>query len=274
MATHQNDLEKAVAEVLIPQASSTHSQQTERDLVARIQQLWPGARKSGKELGEQLFALRELCRDKEAHFNELLQSLGIPRSTAYFYIGIFEECQLVDFEFPVNLVRFATTAGIDLANQGHRKTLLTAFRGAGSPAEPNDGTAISIVGSASTAIREAVQEANEQETPSIPLSPFQKMLVAFTVAHLETYKVLVGTKKDIRAMDETTKAAKEAEYVQSIAEMFNLDVASSTVQRRILAVGRGEQTLQDIYEAWTQLPVRNVLTREKAPIYKKGGKAS
>jgi hypothetical protein len=236
--------------------------------------LWPSARKSGKALGEQLFALRELCRDKEAHFNELLQSLGIPRSTAYHYIGIFEECQLVDFEFPVNLVRFATTAGIDLANLGHRKTLLTAFKEAGSPAEPNDGTAISVVGSASTAIREATEEANEQEAPSTPLSPFQRMLVAFTNAHVETYKVLVGTKKDIRAMDETTKAAKEAKYVQSVAEMFNLDVASSTVQLKILAVGRGEQTLQEIYESWRQLPVKSVLTREKAPIYNKGGKAS
>jgi hypothetical protein len=236
-------------------------------IVGRIQQLWPSARKSGKALGEQLFNLRELCRDKEAHFNELLQSLGIPRSTAYHYIGIFEECQLVDLEFPVNLVRFARTAGIDLENLGHRKTLWSAFREANSPAEPNDGTAIAIVGSASTAIREATEEANEEETLAVPLSPFQKMLVAFTTAHLETYKVLVGTKKEIRAMDDTSKAAKEAKYVQSIAEMFYLDASNPAVQPKILSVGRGEQTLQDLHDAWKQLPVVNVVTREKHPIY-------
>src|SRR5258708_9997578 len=254
MSEHQSGLEKAVVDSFSPEVTTVSSAPTEHEIVGRIQQLWPSARKSGKALGEQLFNLRELCRDKEAHFNELLQSLGIPRSTAYHYIGIFEECQLVDFEFPVNLVRFATTAGIDLTNLGHRKTLLTAFQEASSPAEPNDGTAITIVCSARTAIRATINEANEQETTPIRLSPFQRMLAAFTTAHVETYKVLVGTKKEIGAMDETTKAAKEAKYVQSVAEMFHLDVSNPAVQLKVLAVGRGEQTLQDIYEAWKQLP--------------------
>ena len=171
----------------------------------------------------------------------------------------------------MNLMRFATIAGIDVANLGHRKTLLTAFLEAGSPAEPNDGTSIAIVGSTSTAIREATEEANEQESPVVPLSPFQRMLAAFTTAHVDAYKILVGTKKEIRTMDDTTKAAREAKYVQSIAEMFHLDVSNPAVQPKVLAVGRGEQTLQDIYEAWKQLPVKYVLTREKAPIYTQGG---
>jgi len=254
---------------------------TEEQVVEKIQQLWPSARKSGKALGEQLFNLRELCKDKETHFNELLKSLGIPRSTAYHYIGIFEECQLVDFEFPANIVRFATTAGIDHTNLGQRKTLLTAFQEAGNPAEPNDGTAIAIVGSASTAIREAAEEADEQDQPAAPLSPFQKMLAAFTVAQVETYKALVGSRKQIKAMDETAKAAKEAQYVQTIAGMYHLDISTPAVQQRILSVGRGEQTLQDIYDEWKQLPVVTIaeaiasgnVTREKAPIYRQGAKS-
>src|SRR5712692_8746801 len=111
-----------------PSSNNVNPTPDEQTLITQIQQLWPSARKSGKALGEQLFNLRELCKDKETHFNELLNSLGIPRSTAYHYIGIFEECQLVDFEFPANIVRFATTAGIDHTNLGQRKTLLTAFQ--------------------------------------------------------------------------------------------------------------------------------------------------
>src|SRR5712691_11645650 len=175
-----------------PSSNNVNPTPDEQTLITQIQQLWPSARKSGKALGEQLFKLRELCREKDSRFDLLLQSLDIPRSTAYHYLGIFEECQLVDFEFPTNLVRFATTAGINLTNQGQRKTLLTAFQEAGNPAEPNDGTAIAIVGSASTAIREAAEEADEQDQPAAPLSPFQKMLAAFTVAQVETYKALVG----------------------------------------------------------------------------------
>jgi hypothetical protein len=256
-----------------PSSNTVNPTQDEQPIITQIQQLWPSARKSGKALGEQLFKLRELCREKDSRFDLLLQSLDIPRSTAYHFIGIFEECQLVDFEFPANIVRFATTAGINLTNLGQRRTLLTAFQEAGSPPEPNDGVAIAIVGSASTAIREAVEEADEQDKPAVPLSPFQKMLAAFTVAQVETYKALVGGKKEIKAMGETTKAAKEAQYVQTIAGMYHLDDSTPAVQQRILSVGRGEQTLQEIYDEWKQLPVTYVMTREKAPIYRqdKGG---
>ncbi len=251
----------------------------EQPIIAQIQQLWPSARESGKALGEQLFKLRELCREKDSRFDLLLQSLDIPRSTAYHYLGIFEECQLVDFEFPANIVRFATTAGINLTNLGQRKTLLTAFQEASSPAEPNDGTAIAIVGSASTAIREAEEEADEQEKPSVSLSPFQKMLAAFTAAHVATYKALVGSRKEIKAMNDTTKAAKEAQYVKATAEMYHLDSSNPSVQQRLLSVGRGEQTLLDILAEWKKLPVQTVaeaiasgnVTREKAPIYRQGG---
>jgi hypothetical protein len=275
--TEQDNFEEATTQSYSP-AVRTVNAATEQEILAQIQQLWPSARKSGKALGEQLFVLREICRDKEAHFNELLQSLQIPRSTAYHYIGIFEECQLVDFEFPSNLVRFATTAGIDIVNSGHRKTLLIAFQEAGSPPEPNDASAIAIVGSASTAIRTAIKEANKQETPHpLPLTPFEKMLVAFTTAHVESYKVLVGSKKEVRVMDETTKAAKEAKYVQSTAEMSNLDVSIAAVRTKILAVGRGEQTLQGIYEEWKHLPVKYTqytLTQQTAPVYTQGGDAA
>ena len=251
----------------------------EQLIIAQIQQLWPSARKSGKALGEKLFNLRELCREKDSRFDLLLQSLDIPRSTAYHYLGIFEECQLVDFEFPANIVQFATMAGIILTNIGQRKTLLTAFQEAGSPAEPNDGAAIAIVGSASTAVREAAEETDKLDKPAVPLSPFQKMLAAFTAAQVETYKALVGGKKEIKAMNETTKAAKEAQYVQTIAGMYHLDTSTPAVQQRILSVGRGEQTLQDIYDEWRQLPVVTIaeaiasgnVTREKAPIYQQGG---
>jgi len=267
--------------VAAPQSSGiVNLTEDEKPIVTQIQHLWPSARQSGKALGEQLFKLRELCREKESRFDLLLRSLDIPRSTAYHYLGIFEECHLVDFEFPANIVRFATTTGIDLSNLGQRKILLTAFQEAGSPVEPNDGAAIAIVGSASTAAREAAEEADEKDKPAVPLSPFQKMLAAFTAAHVATYKALVGGKKEIRAMNETTKAAKEAQYVQVTAEMYHLDVSIPAVQQRILSVGRGEQTLQDIYDEWKQLPVITVadaiasgnMTREKAPIYRQGGK--
>jgi len=253
--------------------------QDEKPIIAQIQQLWPSARKSGKALGEQLFKLRELCREKESRFDLLLKSLEIPRSTAYHYLGIFEECELVDFEFPANIVRFATTANINLTNLGQRKTLLRAFQEAGSPTEPNDGTAIAIVGSASTAVREAEEEADEQDKPAAPLSPIQKMLTAFTSAHVETYKALVGGKKELKGMNETTKAAKEAQYVKATAEMYHLDSSNPSVQQRILSVGRGEQTLIDIFDEWKNFPVTTLaeavangnLTREKAPIYRQGG---
>ena len=160
--------------------------QAERPIITQIQQLYPSARKSGKALGEQLFKLRELCREKDSRFDLLLRSLDIPRSTAYHFIGIFEECQLVDFEFPTNILRFATTAGIDLANLGHRKILLTAFQEANGPAEPTDGDAIAIVGSASTAIREAAAKSDALEPPAATLSPFQKMLMVFTDAERRT----------------------------------------------------------------------------------------
>jgi hypothetical protein len=276
-------MEKSISTAVIARSSGNTVNPTsdEQPIVTQIQQLWPSARKSGKALGEQLFKLRELCREKDSRFDLLLQSLDIPRSTAYHYIGIFEECQLVDFEFPANIVRFATTASINLTNLGQRKTLLTAFQESGSPAEPDDGTAIAIVGSASTAIREAAEAANEQDEPSVPLTPFEKMLAAFTVAQVETYKALVGNKKETKAMNETTKAAKEAQYVQTVAQMYHLDGSNPAVQQRILSVGRGEQTLQDIYDEWKQFPPvtfaeaiasGNVnLTREMAPIYRQGG---
>jgi hypothetical protein len=253
-----NELSNSTAVTAQPSSNSVNPTLDEQPIIVQIQQLWPSARKSGKALGEQLFKLRELCREKDSRFDLLLQSLDIPRSTAYHFLGIFEECQLVDFEFPANIVRFATTAGIDLTNLGQRKTLLTAFQEAGSPLEPNDGAAIAIVGSASTAIREAVEETNKQNQPSIPLSPFQQMLAAFTTAQVETYKALVGSKKQIKALGETTKAAKEAQYVQTIAGMYHLDVSTPSVQQRILSVGRGEQTLQDIYDEWKQLPVVSI----------------
>jgi hypothetical protein len=259
-----------------PSSNFVNPTPEEQPIITQIQHLWPSARKSGKELGEHLFKLREICREKESRFDLLLRSLDIPRSTAYYFIGIFEECQLVDFEFPANIVRFATTAGIDHSSLGQRKTLLTAFQQAGSPAEPNDGAAIAIVGSASTAIREAEGEADKQDQPAVPLSPFQKMLAAFTTAQVETYKALVGGRKEIKAMNETAKAAKEAQYVQTIAGMYHLDVSTPFVQQRILSVGRGEQTLQEIYDEWRQFPVVTIaeaiasgnVTREGAPIYR------
>jgi hypothetical protein len=209
----------------------------------------------------------------------LLKSLDIPRSTAYHFIGIFEECQLVDFEFPVNIVRFATTAGINLADLGQRKILLTASKEAGGPVEPDDATAIGIVGAAVTAIREAAEEANEAEQQPRELTPFEKMLAAFTTAHVATYKALVGGKKEIKAMNETTKAAKEAQYVKATAEMYHLDSSNPSVQQQLVSVGRGEQTLLDILDEWRKLPVVTVaeaivsgnVTREKAPIYRQGG---
>lgn len=267
------------AEAAQPSSNNVNPTSDEQPIIAQIQQLWPSARKSGKALGEQLFKLRELCRDKESRFDSLLKSLGIPHSTAYHHIGIFEDCQLVDFAFPTNIVRFGTTAGIDFTNLGQRKTLLSAFQEAGSPAEPNDGAAIAIVGSASTAIREAAEEANKADKPAVPLSPFQKMLAAFTTAHVATYKALVGGKKEIKAMNETTKTAKEVQYVKATAEMYHLDSSNPSVQQRLLSVGRGEQTLLDILDEWKKLPVQTFaealasgnVTREKAPIYRQGG---
>ena len=67
MTEHQTPLEKAVVESLIPEVPTFNSPLTEQEIVGLIQQLWPSARRSGKALGEQLFNLRELCRDKEAH---------------------------------------------------------------------------------------------------------------------------------------------------------------------------------------------------------------
>lgn len=278
-AVEIKEVSNSTAEAAQPSSNIVNPTLDEQPIIAQIQQLWPSARKLGKALGEKLFKLRELCREKDSRFDLLLQSLDIPRSTAYHYLGIFEECQLVDFEFPTNIVRFAATAGIDLADLGQRKILLTAFREAGSPVEPDDATAIGIVGAAVTAIREAAEETNKQNQPSVPLSPFQQMLAAFTTAQVETYKALVGSKKQIKALGETTKAAKEAQYVQTIAGMYHLDVSTPAVQQRILSVGRGEQTLQDIYDEWKQLPVVTIaeaiasgnVTREKAPIYRQGG---
>ncbi len=262
-----------------PSSITVNPTTDEQPIIMQIQQLWPSARQSGKALGEQLFKLRELCREKESRFDLLLKSLDIPRSTAYHFIGIFEESQLVDFEFPVIVVRFATTAGINLADLGQRKILLTAFREAGSPVETDDAAAIGIVGAAVTSIREAAEEANEAEQQPRELTPFEKMLAAFSAAHVATYKALVGSKKEIKAMSETTKAAKEAQYVKATAEMYHLDASSPSVQQRLLSVGRGEQTLLDILDEWRKLPVITIaeaiasgkVTREKAPIYRQGG---
>ena len=275
MKKDQDSLDSLDVESLIPEVKVASPDGAEQEIVKRIRELWPSARKSGKEIGEHLFNLRKLCRDKEAHFNKLLESLGIPRSTAYNYISIFEECQIVDFEFPTNILRFAAAAGIDHADPGQRKILFTAFKESEAPIEPDDPTAIGVVGSAVTAIREAAAEANEAEQQLRELTPLEQMFAAVTTALVTAYKSLVGGKKETKKMSETAKAAKEATFVDTIADMFHVDSAEREVRERILGIGRGEQKMQDLIDEWKKLPSRYRVTRETAPIYdqKKGGDA-
>jgi len=128
------------------------AQALQQQLVAEIGQLWPKARDRARELGEKLFKLRETCQGEGASFNGFLKSLGIPHSSAYHFIGVYEDCVLVDFEFPANVVKFAETANIDITDFNNRRVLLASYRDQKSPERPTDGTAIAIVGSAAAAL--------------------------------------------------------------------------------------------------------------------------
>lgn len=239
MGKRQTGLDQAVVESSTPISTAVNSTLAEQKIVELIQQLWPSARKSGKDLGEQLFNLRQLCRDKEAHFNELLESLGIPRSTAYHYIGIFEECRLVDFQFPANVVKFASTANFDITNLNNRKVLLTTFREMASPESPSDSQAIGIVGSAVAAIEEATKNTNAE--PPKRLTPLQQCLAEQDAAFVRMYRVQTKDTKKGSAQ----RAAAEGQYVRIASNFFNntLLAEGAATNEVLLRLGKGQTTL-------------------------------
>jgi hypothetical protein len=250
MRKRQTGLDQAVVESS-PKNTAISSAVAEQEIVELIQQLWPSARKSSKALGEQLFNLRQLCKDKDAHFNELLESLGIPRSTAYHYIGIFEECRLIDFQFPANVVKFASTANFDITNLDNRKVLLTTFRAMGSPEGPSDSQAIGIVGSAVAAIEEAAKNTNAE--PPQRLTPLQQCLAEQDAAFVRMYRVQTKDTKKGSAQ----RAAAEGQYVRIASNFFNNALLAESVATSdvLLRIGRGQTTLyaqfKQHWSGWT-----------------------
>jgi hypothetical protein len=203
------------------QIQTAAQQSTEQQIVAEIQKLWPKARKSAKELGEQLARLQETCKDNGDRFGTLLKTIGIPRSTAYFYIGIYEDCFIVDFVFPANVVRFATTANIDMTDLSSRKVLMNAYREIRSLQDPTDGEAISIVGSAAAAIAAAAAKANAAPAPA--LTPLQQCLAEQDVAFKNMYRVQTKGTKD----GSTQRLAAEGQYVKVAQAFLHPSITSS-----------------------------------------------
>lgn len=185
----------------------------EQQIVAEIQKLWPKARKSAKELGEQLARLRDACKDSGDRFGTHLKALGIPRSSAYNLISVYEECLVVDFVFPNNVVKFAATANVDVTDLGNRKVLMHAYRDIKSSQDPTDGEAISIVGSAAAAIAAAAAKVNS--APGHNMTPLQECLAEQDSAFKNMYRLQTkGTKAN-----STQRSAAEGQYVK-IAHAF------------------------------------------------------
>ena len=217
--------------------AGTEIQARQQQLVEEIGQLWPRARERAKELGEKLFNLRETCQDEGESFNAFLKSLGIPHSSAYHFIAIYEECILIDFEFPANVVKFAATANIDITDLNNRRVLLASYRSQNSPAKPTDGVAIAIVGSAATAIKEA----GKVPPPKRRLVGFEKCCAAQDTAFVSMY--LTITKSTKKAS--TQRAAAEGKYVSFASNFFPKTWFQPLADTKDMAlrIGRRETTL-------------------------------
>jgi len=213
------------------------TQARQQQLVAEIGQLWPKARERAKELGEKLFNLREACQGEGESFNAFLKTLGIPHSSAYHFIGIYDECVLVDFEFPANVVKFAATANIDITDLNNRRVLLASYRSQNSPARPTDGTAIAIVGSAAAAIGEAAKVRPAKRK----LVGFEKCCAAQDTAFVNMYFTLT---KDTRK-GSTQRAAVEGKYVSFASNFFPKTWFQELTDTKglVLRIGRKETTL-------------------------------
>lgn len=230
-------------------------------LIQLIGGLWLTARTRAKELGEKLIELRELCFSQNNRFNDALNELGIPHSTAYNFIAIAEECRIVDFVFPDAVSNYARVAGMDLTDLGTKTVLYNAFKDAGSPSDPNNGEAIRIVGVAAGAIEDAKDDSSEEEKAATeePKGKREVMLDSFTTAFVVTYKTFVGTKSEVKKIRPQDVTAREGEFVNAMCEMYHLDRNNSYTREIVLSVGRGKTTLAHEYDAFLKRPIVDVV---------------
>ena len=215
----------------------TEMEVRQQQLVEEIGQLWPRARERAKELGEKLFNLRETCQGEGESFDAFLKTLGIPHSSAYHFIGIYEECILVDFEFPANVVKVAATANIDITDLNNRRVLLASYRSQKSPASPTDGEAIAIVGSAVAAIKEAAKVRPAKRK----LVGFEKCCAAQDTAFVSMYLTITKSAKK----DSPQRAAAEGKYVSFANNFFPKTWFQPLADTKgiVLRIGRRETTL-------------------------------
>lgn len=213
-----------VKDVVTPAVSttevSTGVEQQEQQIVNQIQKLLPGARKSGKDIGEQLFKLQNLCKEKGERFRHHLKTLGIAPASAYLWIGLYKNFVIEDYQFPVNVVRFAQMANIDITDMSYRAILYEALIESGvKGGDPTDAEAIAIVGSASAAIAAARAKANKAAPP--PLNNLQQCLAEQDAAFMSMYRLQTkGTKKG------TQRVAAEQEYVRIALAFLHPGIAA------------------------------------------------
>lgn len=194
-------------------ATATSTEQQEQQLINELKPLIAGARKSSKEVGERLFKLLQLCKDKGERFNQHLKTLAIARSSAYNWIALYKQFVVEDYQFPANVVKFAGIAGISVSDLSHRATLYETLMQVGET--PTDAQAISIVGSASSAIAAAQAKAKSTKPQ---LSPFEECIAAQDAAFVTIYKTLTkktkvdtpGTRRSGRRVPESRSSVLQS----------------------------------------------------------------